>query len=211
MSVFHFNIIFMSHTPVHITIHTTLRGSKELSEILSKLVTYHHKGCFLRGVKQADSKIPSPVLHRNHVKCNSFWNSQDHWYDPDEDNLHSSPLRHSNSFNATPRSDCSVPEVTAHIYKSKIWENSPSLTGLNSFYLHCISWVERWIWANACIGNKLETSMPNEPHLSILRAHKLSTVMPTDAFWMKGTNLHISTPKGQSSASSCEKKTTIIF
>lgn len=47
----------------------------------------------------------------------------------------------------------------------------------------------------------------NGSHLSILRAHKLSTVMPTDAFWMKGTNLHISTPKGQSSASSCEKKT----
>lgn len=44
----------------------------------------------------------------------------------------------------------------------------------------------------------------------MLRAHKLSTVMPTDAFWMKGTNLHISTPKGQSSASSCEKKPTII-
>lgn len=34
-------------------------------------------------------------------------------------------------------------------------------------------------------------------HLSILRAHKLNTVMPTDVFWMKGTSLHISTPKGQ--------------
>lgn len=51
--------------------------------------------------------------------------------------------------------------------------------------------------------------MKKQSHLSILRAHKLNTVMPTDAFWMKGTNLHISTPKGQSSASSCEKSTEI--
>lgn len=174
------------------------------------LVTYHHKGCFLHGVKQADSKIPSSVLHCNHVKCNSFWNSQDHWYDPDQDNFHSSPLWHTNSFNATPRSDCSVPEATAQIYKFKIQENSPSLTCLNSSYLHCISCVERWIWAKAGTKNKSETLTKNGSHLSILRAHKLSTVMPTDAFWMKGTSLHISTPKGQSSASSCEKKTTTI-
>lgn len=37
----------------------------------------------------------------------------------------------------------------------------------------------------------------------MLSAHRLSTVMPTEAFWMKGTSLHRVTPKGQSSARSC--------
>lgn len=40
-------------------------------------------------------------------------------------------------------------------------------------------------------------------YLSMLKAHRLSTVMPTEAFWMKGTSLHRVTPNGQSSARSC--------
>lgn len=40
-------------------------------------------------------------------------------------------------------------------------------------------------------------------YLSMLNAHRLSTVMPTEAFWMKGTSLHRVTPNGQSSARSC--------
>lgn len=39
-------------------------------------------------------------------------------------------------------------------------------------------------------------------HLSMLRAQRLSTVMPTEAFWMKGTSLQTCTPKGQSLARS---------
>lgn len=40
------------------------------------------------------------------------------------------------------------------------------------------------------------------PYLSMLRAQRLRTVMPTEAFWMKGTSLHTCTPKGQSFAKS---------
>lgn len=39
-------------------------------------------------------------------------------------------------------------------------------------------------------------------YLSMLSAHKLSTVMPTDAFCMKGTSLQSPTPNGQSLAKS---------
>lgn len=39
-------------------------------------------------------------------------------------------------------------------------------------------------------------------HLSMLRAQRLRTVMPTEAFWMKGTSLHTCTPNGQSFAKS---------
>lgn len=39
-------------------------------------------------------------------------------------------------------------------------------------------------------------------YLSMLRAQRLRTVMPTEAFWMKGTSLHTCTPKGQSFAKS---------
>lgn len=42
---------------------------------------------------------------------------------------------------------------------------------------------------------------------SILRAHRLRTVIPTEAFWMNGINLHTYTPNGQSSAISCKRKT----
>lgn len=72
-----------------------------------------------------------------------------------------------------------------------------------------ISWVERWIGAKPILKRNCRIRWKNGSHLSILSAHKLNTVMPTDAFWMKGTNLHISTPKGQSSASSCKNKTTV--
>lgn len=41
------------------------------------------------------------------------------------------------------------------------------------------------------------------PYLSTLSAHRLSTVTPTEVFWMKGTSLHRTSPKGQSSATSC--------
>lgn len=43
----------------------------------------------------------------------------------------------------------------------------------------------------------------------MLSAHRLSTVMPTEAFWMKGTSLHRVTPNGQSSARSCRNTPTI--
>lgn len=41
-----------------------------------------------------------------------------------------------------------------------------------------------------------------EVYLSILKAHRLSTVIPTEAFWTNGTSLHRVTPNGQSSARS---------
>lgn len=40
-------------------------------------------------------------------------------------------------------------------------------------------------------------------YLSTLSAHRLSTVTPTEVFWMKGTSLQRTSPKGQSSAISC--------
>lgn len=43
------------------------------------------------------------------------------------------------------------------------------------------------------------------PHRSMLSAHRLRTVIPTEAFWMNGINLHTYTPNGQSSAISCRK------
>lgn len=43
-------------------------------------------------------------------------------------------------------------------------------------------------------------------NLSILRAHKLRTVMPTEAFWTNGMSLQMYTPNGQSSASSWREK-----
>lgn len=42
----------------------------------------------------------------------------------------------------------------------------------------------------------------DEVYLSILKAHRLSTVIPTEAFWTNGTSLHRVTPNGQSSARS---------
>lgn len=40
-------------------------------------------------------------------------------------------------------------------------------------------------------------------YLSILNAHRLSTVIPTEDFCTNGTSLHRVTPNGQSSARSC--------
>lgn len=45
----------------------------------------------------------------------------------------------------------------------------------------------------------------------MLSAQRLRTVMPTDAFCIKGSSLHTSTPKGQSSAWSWKKKCTMVF
>lgn len=43
-------------------------------------------------------------------------------------------------------------------------------------------------------------------YLSILNAHRLSTVIPTEDFCTNGTSLHRVTPNGQSSARSCIEK-----
>lgn len=122
LPVFHLNMFnCISHTLLNIVIHRTLGRLKQLFQraVIPTLVSYHHKGCFLCGVKQADSEILSPVLHCYHVKCDSFRNSQYHRYNPDEYNFNSSPPWHSNSFNSTPRSNCSVPKVTAYICRWK--------------------------------------------------------------------------------------------
>lgn len=52
-------------------------------------------------------------------------------------------------------------------------------------------------------------------YLSTLKAHRLSTVIPTDAFWRNGTSLHRKSPNGLSSnghfvTSSCKKKKSIV-
>lgn len=45
----------------------------------------------------------------------------------------------------------------------------------------------------------------------MLRAHRLSTVIPTEAFWMNGTSLHRVTPNGQSSARSWRETGTPVL
>lgn len=52
----------------------------------------------------------------------------------------------------------------------------------------------------------LQSQSSSGVYLSMLRAHRLSTVIPTEAFCTKGTSLHSVTPKGQSSASSWRER-----
>lgn len=53
-------------------------------------------------------------------------------------------------------------------------------------------------------------------YLSTLKAHRLSTVIPTDAFWRNGTSLHRKSPNALSSnghfvTSSCKKNRIIHY
>lgn len=69
-------------------------------------------------------------------------------------------------------------------------------TGLGTSSWSCLGWQRRGRGRLGSAGVAVVS------HLSMLRAQRLSTVMPTEAFWIKGTSLQTCTPKGQSLARS---------
>lgn len=102
-------------------------------------------------------------------------------------------------------------EATARYLKRKIkWS---SWQAGRAFFFLKIKWHRLFLSNEARRGiNRSQGVLGSKrsSYLSILSAQRLSTVIPTEAFWMKGTSLHIPAPKGQSSASSCVKEVNSV-
>lgn len=127
---------------------------------------------------QAHTQLVASVRHLQHVKCQHLGDCEQHSNQPDQSHLHCFPQRDTHPLHSAPWRHCMVATQTAYRY---IYYWLPSLM--------FVMWVEK-----------------KTTYRSILRAHRLRTVIPTEAFWIKGINLQTYTPNGQSSAISCKSK-----
>lgn len=127
---------------------------------------------------QAHTQLVASVRHLQHVKCQHLGDCEQHSNQPDQSHLHCFPQRDTHPLHSAPWRHCMVATQTAYRY---IYYWLPSLM--------FVMWVEK-----------------KTTYRSILRAHRLRTVIPTEAFWIKGINLQTYTPNGQSSAISYKSK-----
>lgn len=183
------------------------------------LLLYLHEQRGLHGMKQTYPQLLVFILHCYHIKGDNFRHSQQDRNNPNQNNFGGCPRWNPGAFDLIPGYDSPV--------SVKINGTMLRLRGLficnNDTFIHWFQHISRayakqfylldkmQILYGSCILLQHTRQWWLFLHLSTLKAHRLSTVIPTDVFWRKGTSLHSLTPNGQSSAMSCNRKKRANF
>lgn len=183
------------------------------------LLLYLHEQRGLHGMKQTNPQMLVFILHCYHIKADNFRHSQQDRNNPNQNDFGGCPSWKPGAFDLIPGYDSPV--------SVKINGTMLRLRGLfvckNDTFIHWFQHISRAYAKQFYLLDKIQTlyracilvQHTRECrlflHLSTLKAHKLSTVIPTDVFWRKGTSLHSSTPNGQSSAMSWNRKKSQLF
>lgn len=180
------------------------------------LLLYLHEQRGLHGMKQTNPQMLVFILHCYHIKADNFRHSQQDRNNPNQNDFGGCPSWNPGAFDLIPGYDSPV--------SVKINGTMLRLRGFfffvcsNDTFIHWFQHISRayakqfylldkiQILYGACVLLQHTRECRLFLHLSTLKAHKLSTVIPTDIFWRKGTSLHSSTPNGQSSAMSWNRK-----
>lgn len=177
------------------------------------LLLYLHEQRGLHGMKQTYPQMLVFILHCYHIKADNFRHSQQDRNNPNQNDFSGCPSWNPGAFDLIPGYDSTV--------SVKINGIMLRLGGLfvcnDDTFIHWFQNISRayakqfhlldkiQIMYRAYIFLQHTRGRPLFLHLSTLKAHKPSTVIPTDIFWRKGTSLHSPTPNGQSLATSCNR------
>lgn len=177
------------------------------------LLLYLHEQRGLHWMKQTYPQMLVFILHCYHIKADNFRHSQQDRNNPNQNDFSGCPSWNPSAFDLIPGYDSPV-----SVKINGIMLRLPGLFVCNNdTFIHWFQNISRayakyvylldkiQIVYRACVLLQQTRQQRLFLHLSTLKAHKLSTVIPTDVFWRKGTSLHSPTPNGQSSAISCHR------